>query len=85
MEPREYGVMRDVLATVKRLRSQGASPDEIHEELGAWGELTDWAAGWPKVASGAFAVSAGSWRVGGPTLPECHPEWRVNPWPPARC
>jgi hypothetical protein len=34
MEPREYAVMRDVLATVKRLRSQGASPDEIHEELG---------------------------------------------------
>ena len=34
MEPREYAVMRDVLATVKRLRSRGASPDEIHEELG---------------------------------------------------
>jgi hypothetical protein len=46
MEPREYAVMRDVLATVKRLRSQGASPDEILEELGAWGELTDWAARW---------------------------------------
>jgi hypothetical protein len=83
MEPREYAVMRDVLATVKRLRSQGASPDEIHEELGAWGELTDWAARWPKVASEAFAVSAGVGRVGGPKSPNRHPEWRVKPWPPA--
>jgi hypothetical protein len=50
MEPREYAVMRDVLATVKRLRSEGASPDEIHEELGAWGELTDWAMEHPATA-----------------------------------
>ncbi len=40
---REYAVMRDVLATVKRMRADGATPDEIRAALGNWGELTDWA------------------------------------------
>lgn len=40
---REYAVMQDTLATVKRMRAEGATRDEIREALGEWGELTDWA------------------------------------------
>ena len=40
---REYAVMRDTLATVKRMRAEGATRDEISEALGDWSELTDWA------------------------------------------
>jgi hypothetical protein len=47
---REYAVMRDVLATVKRMRSKGASLDEINEALGAWSELTEWAMEHPATA-----------------------------------
>ena len=32
----EYAVMRDVLATVKRMRSEGANRGEIEEALGTW-------------------------------------------------
>ena len=40
---REYAVMRDTLATVKKMRSEGATRDEIATALGEWAELTDWA------------------------------------------
>ena len=33
---REYAVMRDTLATVKKMRSEGATRDEIREALGEW-------------------------------------------------
>ena len=35
--------MRDTLATVKKMRSEGATRDEIATALGEWAELTDWA------------------------------------------
>ena len=40
---REYAVMRETLSTVKKMRSKGATRDEIAAALGAWAELTDWA------------------------------------------
>ena len=50
---REYAVMRDTLATVKKMRSEGATRDEIREALGEWGELTDWAMEHPATAPDA--------------------------------
>ena len=49
---REYAVMRDILATVKEMRSEGTTRDEIEQALGMWGELTDWAMEHPATSPG---------------------------------